>query len=237
MHTQAFNGAGDRDLVLVLGWGNRFEHDTVEWLVEQVTGAGYRVHGFQLPTAISDFDAEWLAPVADTAASLEQYRLLTHSTGGLIGEFVEGAETKVHLSPWWGFHASLDTPLVSLLMRLPVSRPLLPAGIEREALGEHVTEERMRDGPDRAAPTFLREAKRAQGRLPTFDEQRTSVFYTPDDEVVSAAAIERRVPPRNRVAYAGGHELFSSASRTDHIDAVLAALDAGPRALADERKR
>lgn len=231
MHTQAFNGAGERDLVLVLGWGNRFEHDTVEWLVERVVDAGYRVHGFELPTAIRDFDAEWLDPVAATAESLSEYRLLTHSTGGLIGEFLPDPETKVHLSPWWGFHEELRNPVVSLAMRLPVATPLLPAGIERTALGEHVTEERMRDGPDRAAPTFLREAKRAQARLPTFDEQRTSVFYTPADQVVSADAIERRVPPRNRVAYEGGHELFSSASRTEHIDTVLAALDEGPRAL------
>lgn len=231
MHTQAFNGAGDRDIILVLGWGNRFEHDTVEWLVEQVVDADYRVHGFQLPTAISDFDAEWLDPVAATAESLKRYHLLTHSTGGLIGEFLPDPETKVHLSPWWGFHESLDMPLVSLLAKLPVSWPLLPAGIEREALGEHVTEERMRDGPDRAAPTFLREAKHAQGRLPTFDEQCTSVFYMPEDEVVSVDAIEQRVPPRNRVIYQGGHELFSSASRTEHIDTVLAALDEGPYAL------
>ncbi|MFC7176317.1 alpha/beta hydrolase [Halosegnis marinus] len=236
METRSFNGTGDRDLVLVLGWGNRFDHDTVEWLVDRLAGAGYRIHGFQLPTTITDFDAEWLAPVARTAESLAEYRLLTHSTGGLIGEFLPDPGMTVHLSPWWGFHDDLRNPLVSLAMKLPVSTPLLPAGIEAEDLGEHVTDERMREAPDRAAPTFLREAKRAQARLPTFDEQRTSVFYTPEDPVVSAEAIERRVPPRNRVAYEGGHELFASASRTRHIDTVLAALDAGPRALTDERK-
>ena len=230
MHVRRF-GEGDRDLVLVLGWGNRFRHETVQWLVDQVVDAGYRVHGFQIPRVVTDFDAEWVDPVASTIESLDGYHLLTHSTGGLIGEFLDGPTTKVHLSPWWGFHERLDNPVVDWLAKLPVSTPILPSPAEREMLGELATDERVADSPTAAAPTFLREAKRGQARLPPFDADRTSVFYTPTDPVVSASAIEARTPAENRIAYDGGHELFASASRDAHVDAVLAALDEGPAAL------
>ena len=230
MHVERF-GSGDRDLALVLGWGNRFEHETVQWLVDRVVDAGYRVTGFRIPTVVTDWRAEWVDPVASTVEGLDDYRLLTHSTGGLIGEFLDGPATKVHLSPWWGFHDDLDNPLVRVLMKLPTSASVLPAPTDRETLGELVTDERLADSPSRAAPSFLREAKRAQERLPPFDPERTSVFYSPTDGVVSAGAIEDRTPEANRVAYEGGHELFASRSRDEHADTVLAALEDGPSAL------
>lgn len=230
MHIRRF-GDGDRDLVLVLGWGNAFHHETVRWLVERVVDAGYRVHGFRIPTTVTDFERDWVDPVASTVAALDDYRLLTHSTGGLIGEFLDGPTTTVHLSPWWGFHDGLDTPLVTWLMKLPVATPVLPTSSDAEALGTLVTDERLAEGPHRAAPTFLREAQRGQRRLPPFDAATTSVFYTPTDAVVNADVIEARTPVENRVAYEGGHELFSSPSRDEHVDAMLAALDEGPEAL------
>ncbi|MFD1512956.1 alpha/beta hydrolase [Halomarina rubra] len=230
MHIERF-GDGDRDLLLVLGWGNRLGHPTVRWLVEQGVEAGYRVHGFQIPTVVTDFERDWVRPVATTVDALDEYRLLTHSTGGLIGEFLNGATETVHCSPWWGFHGDLETPLVEWAMKLPVSTPLLPSAFGREELGTLVTDERLADGPKRAAPTFLREARRAQRRLPAFDDETTSVFYTPTDAVVSATAIEERTPARNRVAFEGGHELFSSPSRETHVGTVFDALAEGPSAL------
>ncbi|GGL67688.1 alpha/beta hydrolase [Halocalculus aciditolerans] len=231
MRYEQFGADGDPSVVTILGWGNRFRHENVQWLVGRVVDAGYRVHGFELPDVIRDFDAEYRDPVAERVADLDDYRLLTHSTGGLVGEFLDGVEAKVHLSPWWGFHDALDNPVVSLAMRLPIATPILPAGIDREGLGALATDGQLADVPGRAAPTFLREAKRAQERLPAFDAERTSVFYTPADRVVGVDAIERRAPPENRVQYEGGHELFASPARDDHVDAVLAALADGPSAL------
>ena len=233
MRTATF-GDGDDDLVLVLGWGNRFEHPGVEWLIDQFEE--YTIHGFQLPITIRDFDAEYLDPVRAVTDGLDEYRLLTHSTGGLIGAFLDDYETAVHCSPRWGFHDSLDNPVVSLAMRLPIATPILPAGIEQDLLGELTTDERYAENPKRAAPTFLRGGHRAQQRLPPFDTERASVFYTPTDAVVSAGAIEERVPESHRVAYDGGHELFASRCRGDHIETVRAALESGPEALAGERK-
>lgn len=227
-------GDGDDRLVFVLGFGNRPGHDGVQWLLGHLTDAGYRVTAFEIPRTITDFEAEYLAPVEAYLADLDSYRLLGHSTGGLIVRYVDddALETRTYLSPWWGFHADLENPIVSLLTKLPISRPILPASASRAELGELSSDEWVADAPDYAAPTFLREARRAQERLPPFDE-RDAVFYNPDDPIVGADAIERQTPPANRVAFAGGHELFNSRSRDEHLGTLLAAVDGGADALRD----
>ena len=233
MQREVFNDAGEGDLVFVLGWGNRIDHENVQWLVDRLVDADYRVTVFQIPTVVSDFEREWIAPIADYVDDLESYRLLTHSTGGLIAEYLEGAETRVYLSPWWGFHDDLRNPLVSLAMKLPVARPILPTGgTDREMLGDLATDRQLEDTPDRIAPTFLREARRAQRRLPAFQFADSSVvFYAPDDAVVGVDAIRERTPERNLVAYEGGHQLFDSPSREEHVGTILDALEDGPVTL------
>lgn len=223
-------GEGEGDLVFVLGWANKPEYAGLRWLIDRLTESGHRVHAMEIPRVISDFDAEYLEPVADYVAELDEYRLLGHSTGGLIGEFLDGPTTRVYCSPWWGFHDDLRNPLVSLLMRLPTRRRLLPAEFEREDLGELASDRQVEEVPDRVAPTFLREAKRAQSRLPPFHEGAV-VFYTPEDPVVSADAIRERTPEANGVVYEGGHELFNSPARDEHVETLLAAVDRGADAL------
>lgn len=233
MRRRTFNeAAGDRDLVFILGWGNSPEFETVRWLVDRLVGADYRVHAFEIPTVVTDFESEYLAPVADFVERLAAYRLLTHSTGGLIGEFLEDhpPETTVHLSPWWGFHEDLENPLVDLTMRLGIPWSVLPAGIDRADLGELTTDRQIEATPSWAAPTFLREVNAAQERLPPFDDD-TVVFYSPSDDVVGVAAIEARTPPENRIRYEGGHELFSSGCRGEQVGTLLAALEDGLDAL------
>jgi hypothetical protein len=109
-------------------------------------------------------------------------------------------------------------------MKLPIARGVFPAGVEKDVLGDPATDEQVEDVPSRAAPTFLREAKRGQGRLPPFDEE-TAVFYNPTDGVVGADAIEARAPEFDRVACDGDHELFASLAHDEHVDTVLAAID------------
>lgn len=230
MEHEVRNDEGEKDIVVVLGWGNRIRHENVEWLLERITEAGYRVHVFEIPDVITDFDSEYLAPVSEYVDSLDGYRFLGHSTGGLIGAFLEDPETRVYLSPWWGFNEELQGVLLKIVTRLPVSRPILPAGVEKESLGDLATEEDVEDVPDRAAPTFLREVRKAQKILPAFDDNAV-VFYTPEDEVVGVRAIEERAPEPNRVVYEGGHELFSSSVRDKYIDIVLGALDRGVGAI------
>jgi hypothetical protein len=224
-------GDGADHLAFVLGWGNRPEHDGVSWLVDHFVDEGYRVTAFELPRTITDFEAEYLRPVADALAEFGAYRLLSHSTGGLVVRHLDDdAVTRTYMSPWWGFHPDLENPLVSLATKVPLARAVLPASATREELGELSSEEWVADAPDYAAPTFLREARRAQRGRPPFDDA-DAVFYNPDDPIVGSAAIEADVPAANRVAFAGGHELFNSRSRAEHLDALLAAVDGGAAAL------
>jgi hypothetical protein len=221
-------GDGDRRLVFVLGWGNRPHHDGVQWLVDHLTDADYLVDVIEIPRTISDFEREYLDPVQSHLEGLDEYRLLSHSTGGLITRYVEGdaLQTRTYLSPWWGFHDALQNPFISGFMRLPIPYPILPASSDRSDLGELATDEWLEDSPSMIAPTFLREARRAQRSMPPFDE-RDVVIYNPDDPIVSGAAIEDDAPPSNRIAFEGGHELFNSGSRDEHVDEVLAAIESG----------
>lgn len=228
-------GNGDRQLVFVLGWGNRPEHACVDWFVSALADAGYTITVFELPWTITDFESQYLDPVVSYVETLDSYRLLSHSTGGLISRYIEADEslqTRTYLSPWWGIHEDTQGPLLSLVTKLPISRRVLPAsGDEPEdELGGLVTQEKLDDSPDRAAPTFLREAIRGQSAMPAFDEDDV-VFYTGSDAVVDARAIERQTPARNRIQYDGGHELFASHCREARLDQVLAAIDGGVETL------
>lgn len=229
MRTEVF-GDGDDDLAFVLGWANKPEYAGLQWLIGHLVDAGYRVHAIEIPRVIADFDVEYRKPVADYVDRLDDYRLLGHSTGGLIGEFLEGPTTRVYCSPWWGLHEDLKNPLVSLLMRLPTRRRLLPVDFDRDDLGELAGDRQVAEVPDRVAPTFLREAARAQARLPPVHEG-TVVFYTPGDPVVSAEAIRARVTESNAVTYQGGHELFNSPARETHLETLLSAVESGAEAL------
>lgn len=229
--------AGPEDgtnLILVLGWGNRTHHENVQWLVEVFTDEGYRVHTFQIPDVITDFDDEYLAPVQEYAADLDSYHLLTHSTGGLIGAYLDGAETETYLSPWWGMAlppVGVDGLLLDLFKRLPTARPILPSGeSSRSDLGELATDEQLSDGPTNAAPTFLKEVSLAHENRPPIDDDAV-VFCTLRDPVVGVRAIGDAVPASQIVLYDGGHELFSSESRDSHRQTLLDAVEHGVEAL------
>jgi len=232
MERRTFGEAGE-DLVFVLGWGNKLFHENVRWLVDELVDAGYLVHAFRIPTTITDFRSEYVEPVAEFVRDLDGYRLLTHSTGGLIGAYLDGATRRVYLSPFWGFPAGPEEPLYDLLAKLPVSAELLPAGTaDREALGDLATDRQLETGADAAAPTWIRECLDAQANLPPIDDDAV-VFCSLRDSVVSTRAIGERVPAERVVLYDGGHELFSSSSRDRRLPTLLAALEDGAAAVRD----
>jgi hypothetical protein len=231
MNRETFGPADGDALLVVLGWGNRLRHENVQWLVDALADEGYRVHCFELPVVITDFDREYLAPVRTVAEDLDSFRLLGHSTGGLIGAYVDGATTKTYLSPWWGFPRDTEGPLLSLVTKLPTARQLVPSGTaSRDELGQLATDEQLADGPTRAAPTFLREARRAQRERPPIDDEAV-VFCTLRDQIVSVRAIGRSVAAERIRLYDGGHELFSSESRDRHRDTLRAVVADGPAGL------
>lgn len=219
----------DENLVFVMGWGNKADHETVRWLTDQFVDAGYYVHAIEIPTVVTDFLWEYVDPIQRYVDDLAEFRLVGHSTGGLIGPYIDGATTRTYLSPWWGFTGG-GSPAMSLAMRLPTDRSILPAGITKEALGIYTTDRQIEEIPRRAAPSFLREAAWGHEHRPPVDEDAV-VFCSLRDEVVSVRAIGYAVPSERTVIYDGGHELFGSTSREDHLDTLLAVVHAGADAL------
>lgn len=165
------------------------------------------------------------------SSSARRSAAVRRHSGGLIGAFLDDPVTRVYSSPWWGFHDDRRTPAVSIAMRIPTRRSILPNAVESDMLGDLARRDQVEDLPERVAPTFHREAARAQSRLPPFDGDAV-VFYDQADPVGSAAAIRDRTPEANAVAFDGGHTLFNPSSREEHLDTLLAAIEDGPDALA-----
>ena len=234
MRHRVFNEDGDEELVFVMGWGNRWTHENVSWLVGTLTEAGYRVHAFELPTNIDDFKADWLEPIAEYVVDLEEYQLLGHSAGALVGQALDGADNHVYLSPFWGYGEAYVDPVLEIVAKLPTTVPCVPVReIDRDALGEKATDHQLATTPDWVSPAFVRETRRAQEELLTIDHDAV-VFCSLRDPLVSMRSIGQRVPAEHVVLYDGGHELFSSASRDRHVDTLLAALEDGAEAVEDD---
>ncbi|WP_396612568.1 alpha/beta fold hydrolase [Haloferax sp. S1W] len=224
----------DDDLLFILGWGNRPDHRSVEWLIGHLEHVGYHVHAVELPTNGWEFDSQYVDPVRAYALDRDIDLVLSHSTGGLVGAHLDLAVRHVFLSPWWGMATDgLDTLLFPLIQRVPTTRRLVPNGITRASLGELKLAAEVADAPDRVSPAFLRTISAAQETLPPFNPRNT-VFYSPTDRVVSVRAIGERTPASNLVPYDGGHEFFASEARERTLSLVLDALDDGPEAVRPE---
>ncbi|MDQ2051226.1 alpha/beta hydrolase [Natronolimnohabitans sp. A-GB9] len=235
MRHRVFNEDGEEELVFVMGWGNRWTHENVSWLIGTLTEADYRVHAFELPTNIDDFKADWLEPIAEYVVELDEYQLLGHSAGALVGQALDGADNHVYLSPWWGYGEAFVDPLLEAVSKLPTTFPCVPVReIDREALGERATDHQIATTPDWVSPAFIRETRHAQENLLTIDHDAV-VFCSLRDPIASMQAIGQRVPAEHVVLYDGGHELFSAAGRERYVDTLLSALEDGADAVeADE---
>ncbi|RQG87050.1 alpha/beta hydrolase [Natrarchaeobius halalkaliphilus] len=228
MRHRVFNEDGDEELVFVMGWGNRWTHENVSWLLGKLTESGYRVHAFELPTNVEDFKADWLEPVAEYVLDLEGYQLLGHSAGALIGQALDGADNHVYLSPWWGYGSKFPDPMVlDAVATLPTTVPCLPVGELNEThLGERATDHQIATMPRWVSPAFVRETRHAHQELLTIDHDAV-VFCSLRDPISDLRPIGERVPSEHVVLYDGGHELFSSARRDWYVDLVLDALENG----------
>lgn len=235
MDIQRFGPGDGDDLVVILGWGNKRHHDTVQWFIDRLVEAGYRVHAAELPAVISRFDDEYVAPLEAYVADLDEFRLLGHSTGGLIAAYLEGASTETYCSPWWGYReATLPAGdhLLGLVGRIPTERPVLPkARWGRVELGALATDRQIAETPDRIAPAFIRTTREAQRHRPAIDDTAV-VFCTLRERIVCLRSIADGVPTERTVLYDGGHELFSSSERDRIIPTVLDAVENGATGLA-----
>ncbi|ARS90646.1 alpha/beta hydrolase [Natrarchaeobaculum aegyptiacum] len=236
MRHRIFNEDGDEDLVFVMGWGNRWTHENVSWLIGRLTEADYRVHAFELPTNIADFRADWLEPVAEYVPDLEGYQLLGHSAGALVGQALDGAENHVYLSPFWGYGDRFFEPALEAVSKIPTTFPCLPVGDwDETVVGQKATAHQLATQPQWVSPTFVRETRDAQQRLLTIDHDAV-VFCSLRDPLIDHRPIGERVPAEHVVLYNGGHELFSSTGRDRYVDLLLESLEEGA-VVVEERAR
>ncbi|MFW6265905.1 MAG: alpha/beta fold hydrolase [Halanaeroarchaeum sp.] len=232
MEFDRFGDESDPDLLFVLGWGNRPGHAPVRWLIDHLVKDDWHVHTATLPVHVTDVQREWVRPVEDYAADLDDPAVLAHSAGGLTVALTElEARTVTYLSPWWGFPPATESPLLDLLAKIPTDRRFLPSSIDdTDLLGEHATAQQVADAPNRVSPQFIRAVRRAHRRLPPAREDAVC-FCSLSDRVVSTRAIGDRIRSDQIRLYDGGHELFSSKGREEHLDTLLGALEDGPDAL------
>ncbi|MFC3957897.1 alpha/beta fold hydrolase [Halovivax cerinus] len=231
MRTRVFNDDGETDLVFCMGWGNRFTHENVSWLIGTLGNAGYRVHAFEFPTDIDDFWADWVEPVAEYVRDMDGYQLLAHSAGGLVGQALDGAENHVYLAPFWGYGSLWPDTVLRAVAAVPVDVPVLPVGqFDRDVLGSRATDHQLATQPRWVSPAFVDATLHAQRELLDIDHDAV-VFCSLRDRVVDLGAIGERVPSDRIVLYDGGHELFSSDARERYVDPLLTALEGGADAV------
>ncbi len=215
-----------QDLLFLMGWGNKLDGDNERWFVDRLVEAGYRVHAGQLPTNISDFEAEYLDPTREyrDGNALQLAPVLSHSTGGLVAAYLQ-PKAAVYMSPWWGFYGGkLRETQLAVVAALPTEKPLLPIDFDRHEIGSLVTESQWQALPARVSPTFIREIRGAQASMPEISPD-ARVFCSLEDTVVGLQEIGSEVDPAQITLFDGQHELFSSAGREDNTEAVVAALD------------
>lgn len=224
MEFHRFGDDTDPTVLFIMGWGNRVGHPTVEWFIERIVDAGFEVHAAEIPDNGADFQRDYLAPVTEYARDLDAFRLLSHSTGGLVAAHLPADGPRVYLSPFWGFNRhGLSGTLMQLLTWLPTDRQFLGSNIDGRHLGEHKDPEVVQNELPDPSPTWLRTMATAHDDLPAFREG-SRVFCSLSDRIVDVRAIGDHAPANSITLFDGGHELFAVENRAVYTDQVITAL-------------
>jgi alpha-beta hydrolase superfamily lysophospholipase len=224
MESTIVNGTGERDLLFVMGWGNRLQGENERWFIDRLAGAGYTVHAIELPTDIADFDREYRRPLQRYHDTHEPSVVLGHSSGGLVGAHLRTEASRVYLSPWWGLYGLKYLRWQSVIVpRLPIRAKIVSINTTREEIGALATDAAWAALPKRVSPVFITEIDRAQASRPPIGEDAV-VFCSLRDTIVSLRAIGEAVPREQVRLYDGGHEPFSSISREATTEEVLTVL-------------
>jgi hypothetical protein len=222
MKSRVCGESNSRDLLLLLGWGEKLDNHGFTWLVDLTTSAGFRTHVVESPDSVRDFGRDYVQPVKNYQAALGDHIVIGYSLGGLIAAYLNAQQKTIYLSPFWGIfgHKLMKTRL-ALVRRLGLNIPLIPIDFGREEVGDLATEADWESMPKRATPVWLREILKAQKNMPPM-QQSSVVFCSLKDTVVSLKAIGEKAS--NVILYDGHHELYSSSSRELYREELLKAL-------------
>lgn len=224
MDSQTFNESGHPTLLFVMGFGNRFDDASVDWILDQFTDAGYRVHALQLQTDITNFEREYCRPVQRAHDKYDPEIVVSHSLGGLVTAFLDTTATTVYLSPWWGiYEGKVSSWQRWLIPQLPLRARILPINTHRDELGKSLSDDEWEQLPKRISPVYITEIYRAQQARPPISDDAV-VFVSLADTVISLTAIGTAVCSGQIRLYDGGHQLFATTDRQEAIDEVLAEL-------------
>jgi pimeloyl-ACP methyl ester carboxylesterase len=222
MKSKVCGESNSRDLLLLLGWGEKLDNHGFTWLVDLTTSAGFRTHVVESPNSVRDFGRDYVQPVKNYQAALGDHIVIGYSLGGLIAAYLNAQQKTIYLSPFWGIfgHKLMKTRL-ALVRRLGLNIPLIPIDFGREEVGDLATEADWESVPKRATPVWLREILKAQENMPPI-QQSSVAFCSLKDTVVSLKAIGEKAS--NVILYDGHHELYSSSSRELYREELLKAL-------------
>lgn len=220
-------GDGERDLLFVLGWGNRPGHEPVDWLVSQFDD--WTVHAVVVPENGTAFDRDYRAPLTRIHERIEPDAAAAHSLGGLALAHVPGEEPRVYSSPFWGLNragvAGLAAPA---LARLPISRRIVPSESDPAALGDLKPADEEGAADRGLSPAWLGAVREGQRTLPSFRDGSV-VYCSLSETVVGLGAIGDHAPADRVRLYDGGHEFFASSGREE----TIARFERDLRAIAD----
>ena len=220
-------GDGDRDLLFVLGWGNRPGHEPVDWLVSQFDD--WTVHAVVVPENGTAFDRDYRAPLTRIYETVAPDAAAAHSLGGLALAHVPGEEPRVYSSPFWGLNRSGAAGLLApVLARLPVSRRIVPSESDPAALGDLKPADEEGAADRGLSPAWLGAVREGQRTLPPFRDGSV-VYCSLSETVVGLGAIGDRAPADRVRLYDGGHEFFASTGREE----TLARFQRDLRTIAD----
>lgn len=222
-------GSGDRDLLFVLGWGNRLEHEPVEWLLDGLADDGWTVHAVVVPENGTDFVRDYREPLTRIYEDVDPDAAAAHSLGGLALAHVPGEDPRVYSSPFWGFADSgLSGVLREYFAQLPISRRVIPAEGDPAEIGDLKSPDEETAGERGISPAWLSAVASGQQTLPPFRDGSV-VYCSLRDRIVSTRAIGDHAPANQISLYDGGHEFFASSGR----EAVLERFCADLRSVAE----
>jgi pimeloyl-ACP methyl ester carboxylesterase len=221
MQSRTVGEPGAPTLLFVMGFGNRLDGASVEWFLDRLVGAGFRVHAVELPTDVADFDAEYRRPVQRVHDERDPTVVVGHSLGGLVTAYLETAARTVYLAPWWGMQPGKVSPWERWLVpRLPTRARVLPIRTRRDEIGEHLSDDEWERLPKRVSPAFATAVYRAQQTRPPVGDDAV-VFVSLADTVVGLDAIGVAVPADRIRLYDGGHQLFAARGRDEAVEGVV----------------